>query len=304
MKKTLLTLSVSLISGLLLANSALAASDTGKCTPGTLMGVRYGQRGPAVQNLQNCLVAGGFFNKNLATGYFGFLTKVAIKQFYQSTLGIDFTDSLGPKGIARLKQMLGSGSSPAGASTGASGVAAFTSSADYQAYLQKAGVLRNSSYNMGGGMMRTLSAESLPAPAPTPMTAGAPSIANSTAAAADRVSETNVQVAGIDEPDILKTDGQNLYYVPEQNYYRMMGGITPPMPLAVPMADTSGPSAVSASAIAMPIRPGYYPNPAITRVIQALPASSLTEIGKIDQTGDLLLVKDKKILLVLLTFHT
>jgi len=42
---------------------------------------------------------------------------------------------------------------------------------------------------------------------------------------ASRVSETNVQVAGIDEPDILKTDGRNIYFSPEggYGYYRYWG---------------------------------------------------------------------------------
>ncbi len=35
----------------------------------------------------------------------------------------------------------------------------------------------------------------------------------------ERYSETNVQVTGIDEPDILKTDGRYFYYSSEQSYY-------------------------------------------------------------------------------------
>jgi inhibitor of cysteine peptidase len=35
----------------------------------------------------------------------------------------------------------------------------------------------------------------------------------------DRVSETNVQVQGIDEPDIVKTDGEELFYSREDYYY-------------------------------------------------------------------------------------
>ncbi len=35
----------------------------------------------------------------------------------------------------------------------------------------------------------------------------------------DRIGNTNVQVEGLDEPDIVKTDGRNFYYSPEQNRY-------------------------------------------------------------------------------------
>jgi inhibitor of cysteine peptidase len=38
---------------------------------------------------------------------------------------------------------------------------------------------------------------------------------------ADRVSTTNVQVAGIDEPDIVKTDGREIYFSGEQLYWAM-----------------------------------------------------------------------------------
>ncbi len=39
------------------------------------------------------------------------------------------------------------------------------------------------------------------------------------ASAPERVSTTNVQEQGLDEPDILKTDGNHVYYAPEQSRY-------------------------------------------------------------------------------------
>ncbi|HDD72683.1 MAG TPA: hypothetical protein ENG00_01165, partial [Candidatus Aenigmarchaeota archaeon] len=39
------------------------------------------------------------------------------------------------------------------------------------------------------------------------------------AGAPERVSTTNVQVAGIDEPDIVKTDGKHIYISSEAYYY-------------------------------------------------------------------------------------
>lgn len=58
-------------------------------------------------------------------------------------------------------------------------------------------------------------------PGPTAETAvtldsGAPTATN----APSRIAETNVQVGGVDEPDIVKTDGRNFYCAPAQRYAR------------------------------------------------------------------------------------
>ncbi len=55
----------------------------------------------------------------------------------------------------------------------------------------------------------------------------------------DRIAETNIQVSGLDEPDIVKTDGQHFYYAPENRRHyvrpepdvvrdRREGGVAPP----------------------------------------------------------------------------
>jgi inhibitor of cysteine peptidase len=90
---------------------------------------------------------------------------------------------------------------------------------------------------------------------------------DSGSASIDRYSETNVQVAGIDEPDILKTDGQNIYYAKQQNYYlseRMMA----------PMDS---------------IYPYPYQQKAETAIIKTLPLADMKLLSKIDKTGQLLL---------------
>lgn len=83
---------------------------------------------------------------------------------------------------------------------------------------------------------------------------------------AGRVSTTNVQVAGIDEPDILKTDGKNLYYASQSYsvYPAMINDLTmermvPPQPVAA------------------------------TKIIQAFPPAQLGELAALDQRGELLL---------------
>jgi inhibitor of cysteine peptidase len=73
----------------------------------------------------------------------------------------------------------------------------------------------------------------------------------------DRVSGTNVQVVGIDEPDVLKTDGQEIYYSQEDLYYYWRD---------------------------------YYGQETTTKLINALPVESIVVDGEIELNGDLLLV--------------
>ncbi len=90
----------------------------------------------------------------------------------------------------------------------------------------------------------------------------------------DRYSETNVQVAGIDEPDIIKTDGKNIYYSKQANYYmydKMMAPVDSTMPVS-----------------------SIYPYPqatAETDIIKSWPLNDMSLLAKIDKTGEIL-VKD------------
>ncbi|MCX6797143.1 MAG: beta-propeller domain-containing protein [Candidatus Doudnabacteria bacterium] len=89
-----------------------------------------------------------------------------------------------------------------------------------------------------------------------------------------RVSETNVQVLGIDEPDIVKTDGKNLF-VSLQQYYPYYKTMESQSPVGI-----------------MPYRQPQE----ITNIISAFPADALKKIGKIDKQGDMLLYKDTLII--------
>lgn len=73
-----------------------------------------------------------------------------------------------------------------------------------------------------------------------------------------RVSETTVQVSGIDEPDIVKTDGRQIYFSPQS--YRYWWGME-----SIP----------------------YYQYE--TKVLKAFPPEDLDVMVKIDKNGDLLL---------------
>ena len=83
----------------------------------------------------------------------------------------------------------------------------FSSNADFQEFLLKAA----SSQNYGGVAMRgSLMSQTFAESAAD--SAGAPS-AVPTAAKAEQYSQTNVQVEGVDEADIIKTDGKYIYTV-------------------------------------------------------------------------------------------
>jgi uncharacterized secreted protein with C-terminal beta-propeller domain len=82
--------------------------------------------------------------------------------------------------------------------------------------------------------------------------------------ASERFSETNVQVGGIDEPDIIKTNGKEIYYSSDTPIYWLMDDVK-----------SSG----------MPA----FERPGETRVISAFPTSSLSLEANIKKSGDLLL---------------
>jgi len=98
---------------------------------------------------------------------------------------------------------------------------------------------------------------------------------------ASRYSETNVQVLGIDEPDIVKTDGSSIYYSHMQDwvYYDF----------PTPMDDI---------VIEEQSDEGIYDQPqSATSIIGALPPETMSELSSLDATGDLLLSDNTLIIL-------
>jgi uncharacterized secreted protein with C-terminal beta-propeller domain len=85
----------------------------------------------------------------------------------------------------------------------------------------------------------------------------------------ERISETNVQVLGIDEPDIVKTNGKEIYFSSESFY-----------PLTKEFIGES----------IQPLATNQ------TKIINAFPPTGLSTISNIDKTGTLLL--DKNILVI------
>jgi inhibitor of cysteine peptidase len=86
---------------------------------------------------------------------------------------------------------------------------------------------------------------------------------------ADRYSTTNTQVMGIDEPDTVKTDGNNIFSsITGYNYYDF--GVRP----------------LNGASESMIMPPQSISK---TRIIKAFPVEGLNKIAEIDQTGDLLI---------------
>lgn len=154
-----------------------------------------------------------------------------------------------------------------------SGFVKFKSADEYKKYLAYSD---QGYYGLGGRIDTMGLSEAMPPPM-SPQPAG---IKQSDAAAPSRVSETNVQVAGIDEPDILKTDGKEIYFSPMYQYY-----YTQPMPMGVSLPETF----VNPDIIEKNILPPYNYNKPKTSVIKAFPADKLSKDGVIDKAGNLLL---------------
>ncbi|HYF04763.1 MAG TPA: beta-propeller domain-containing protein [Patescibacteria group bacterium] len=176
-------------------------------------------------------------------------------------------------------------------------VVKFASAKDFKKYLtnaQKVDLSSGRSVGINSPFMATESAgvaqdsvamKAAPAPAP----------------AAERFSTTNVQVAGIDEPDVVKTDGSNIFYSHGNYYpYHRLGGLPTPVPMTVteevPTSGSGSASSGSAPSAKM-IAPDYYPRTSVTDIVKAFPAINLAKLSKIDKQGDLLL--SGNILLVL-----
>ncbi len=93
---------------------------------------------------------------------------------------------------------------------------------------------------------------------------------------AKRVSETTVQVPGIDEPDLVKTDGKEIYFSPRE--------ISPIWRWPI----------IFEEKIVSP----YPQKTPKTKIVKAFPPSELSLDSEIEKSGDLLLVKEKNILVI------
>jgi len=175
-------------------------------------------------------------------------------------------------------------------STKAEGLKSFLSDKDFKEYLSQATELSQAAYYGIGGSLLGIERDvgGLPPTSPTSWET----------ADVGRVSETTVQVPGIDEPDIIKTDGKEIYFSPTEKYYpwimmeeRVISSGETTSKEEEPSEGVSSPGAPGGSD--EPIEKEIPPIPKLeTKIIKAFPPKDLAVDSKIEKTGDLLLLKN------------
>ena len=144
----------------------------------------------------------------------------------------------------------------------------FASEADFKAYLAKAETAQSYA-GLSNSAPRPLA--EVAAPSGMGLDTNQANKSLDTSGAAQRVSDTNVQVLGIDEPDIVKTDGQEIYFSPSQYYYYPM------------MGKSSAPN------VALDYMPPRPQNQRGILAIKALPPTQLAQKNILNISGNLLL---------------
>ncbi|USN53356.1 MAG: beta-propeller domain-containing protein [Candidatus Nomurabacteria bacterium] len=143
----------------------------------------------------------------------------------------------------------------------APGLKRFVSAEDFSQYLTSASRL-NTQYGLRDSVLNVV----------TPTAFELES--SGTKSTADRVSQTNVQVMGIDEPDIAKTDGQRIYYS-QDTYY----GALEYRGISDELLKTS---------------PAYTQT---SSILNAIPANALAVAGTLPTSGQLLLTDNEVLVL-------
>lgn len=146
------------------------------------------------------------------------------------------------------------------------GIKTFISEDDFKKFLSEAQGKSGENISFAGGMRSAVVEDSMVAPSAA---AEKGSVYTETAAV-ERVSETNVQVAGIDEPDIVKTDGQRIYFSPETYWGRGVIDYDFRNLKMIPPSFSAGE----------------------TNIIAAFPPKDMAKISSIDKQGNLLLSKN------------
>jgi len=278
MKKT------TLFMGLLLTVFAFSSNVSAEsCNTAKLGKASYGQRGSVVSNLQACLIKAGYSISTGVTGAYDVSTREAVKAFYKADLYIDnwSGNSVGVLGRKTLALKVNGGTGPALGNVTKSPYKKVSSLTELKKYLDSSSGYYSVEDRLGMNNDRSITT-----------TASLPSISNevsfkqseSTSAMSSRYSETNVQVTGIDEPDIIKTDGKNLYISQEgRNIY----------PTTIM---NTGDWVMREEKSIMP--PLY--NQSRTLIVNATPLSELgIASDAIKETGEFLFSKENKILIIL-----
>ena len=161
------------------------------------------------------------------------------------------------------------------------GLEPFANEQEFKEYIQQSELAYSGGFAMGNGMRNGMMAMDSVVAESAQMkgfATGLSDVDQSSVPVPGRVSETNVQVLGIDEPDIVKTNGNQIYFSKQQTYY------------------SREPVMIN--------REKMMPAPdsqAGTKVIKAFPPADLDILASIDKQGDMLLYDD---ILVVLTYDT
>lgn len=138
----------------------------------------------------------------------------------------------------------------------------FTSNEEFREYTERS--VQSAGYLSGFSESRSMQLEDIGAPSAAFDTGGSISLSPSQP---ERVSETNVQVVGIDEPDIVKTDGNNIFF--SGHIYGIF---------------TMDSREMSIEPEQFILNPAYN-----TKVIKAFPPTELKTISYIEENGEMLL---------------
>jgi uncharacterized secreted protein with C-terminal beta-propeller domain len=241
-----------------------AFSQSYTCNVSKLQIVKYGDRGQAVGELQKCLNNLGFQTKDGITNFFDEQTQQALKNFYKSFLGINVNGkNFGSRGLAWFR----SNYSKVISNNQQEFLIKIVSKDELKKKLNQS-INRNRLFDIGIEPIFYL---------PSPSNVGSAEFAISSKESPSRYSETNVQVKGIDEPDIIKNDGQQIYFV------RDLDGI-----YFVPQSTNTN---------SILIKPKRGIN--IIKVFPVEEASFLTNIEHSEYSNSLLIDQENKILIVL-----
>ncbi len=184
------------------------------------------------------------------------------------------------------------------------GIGRFASEEEFREYLASAASLGGNAFDVRpSGAPEVMLMESADSAAGFGVMNARDGVAKS---AIPRVSETNVRTEGIDEPDIVKTDGNHIYFSREASYaYRDM-----PMPAveivegsvistgSAGMEDVVGDDAIeiddAPDADSAPVRiPNPYTRPSeSTDFFSVASDGSLSVEGRLDRSGEMLLFGD------------
>jgi len=253
----------------------ITTASAATCTPESLTQVFFGESGASVGTLQQCLIEAGYSIHAGATGYYGEQTRAAVRELYRLELAMAQWDgaSVGPQGRSALGRALAKGGANALGGEAKSKEFSYTqvtSKEEMQKYLEaseEVPLLSRGITNLTSGAVEKGLEDS---------------VELSASAQSSRHSVTNVQVGGIDEPDVVKTDGEHIYIAPQSFVlYR-----------------DSGEGVVSSDSItSVKIATLTYTTPS-TKIVDAFPLSDLGEVGEdaIEESGDMLLMGDMLII--------